>query len=293
MNYKLQNEYLQVCFSSMGGQITSIQNNNNLEYLWQGNPTYWSGQSPVLFPICGSIRNDTATIGENSTCNMPRHGIVRKCEFQLESLTNNSITFSIHSDGISKISYPYDFQLLITYYLDNHSITTSYLIRNESNTPMPFFIGGHPGFNCPLSPNEDFEDYIIEFEHYEYASSPTPETKTGLIDQSVRNLNLDNTKIMPLKHELFQKDAIIFDELKSRQVQLKSLKSNHGIKLNFFDFDYLILWSSPNNGPFVALEPWSGLSTCSDEDDVFEHKRGVRILNVQEETTLQYKITVF
>ena len=26
-------------------------------YLWQGDPEYWSGQAPVLFPICGSVRN--------------------------------------------------------------------------------------------------------------------------------------------------------------------------------------------------------------------------------------------
>ncbi len=25
---------------------------------------------------------------------------------------------------------------------------------------------------------------------------------------------------------------------------------------------------------FVAIEPWGGLSTCSDEGDVFEDKRG-------------------
>lgn len=47
----------------------------------------------------------------------------------------------------------------------------------------------------------------------------------------------------------------------------------HGVRIEFPDFDYLIVWSKPA-GDFVALEPWSGLSICSDEDDVFEHKRG-------------------
>lgn len=47
----------------------------------------------------------------------------------------------------------------------------------------------------------------------------------------------------------------------------------HGVRIEFPDFDYLIVWSKPA-GDFVALEPWGGLSICSDEDDVFEHKRG-------------------
>ena len=28
--------------------------------------------------------------------------------------------------------------------------------------------------------------------------------------------------------------------------------------------------------PFIALEPWTGLSTCSDEGDVFEEKRNIQ-----------------
>ncbi|HHV13614.1 MAG TPA: aldose 1-epimerase family protein [Clostridiales bacterium] len=293
MNYTLENEYLQLRFRSIGGEITSIQSKDGLEYLWQGDPAYWSGQAPVLFPICGSLRNNTASIGNKGTCHMPRHGIARKREFQLDSITSNSITFSLHSDDISKESYPYDFLLRITYTLDKNSVTTSYHIQNDSGTPMPFFIGGHPAFHCPLSPKESFEDYVIEFEHEENASCPSPDMATGLIDSSIRTRYLENERILPLKHDLFYRDSLVFDELKSRQVRLKSLKSEHGIELAFPDFDYFVLWSSYNDGPFVALEPWTGLSTCSDEDDIFEHKRGVRILNSQEEATLQYKITAF
>ena len=43
--------------------------------------------------------------------------------------------------------------------------------------------------------------------------------------------------------------------------------------MSFPDFPYLIIWSKPE-GDFVAIEPWGGLSTCSDEGDVFEEKRG-------------------
>ena len=54
----LENEYLRVEFSTIGGALTSIKDKDGVEYLWQGNPEYWGGQAPVLFPICGSVRND-------------------------------------------------------------------------------------------------------------------------------------------------------------------------------------------------------------------------------------------
>ena len=91
---------------------------------------------------------------------------------------------------------------------------------------------------------------------------------------------------------LFYKDALIFDQLKSRTVALKHKESGHGILVTFPDFDYLGVWSSANDGPFVALEPWSGTSTCSDEDDVFEHKRGVRFLEPGEHETLSFVIEI-
>lgn len=293
MNYTLENEYLQLSFRSMGGELISIRSKKGIEYLWQGDPAYWPGQAPVLFPICGSLRNNTASIGTNNTCHMPRHGIARKLEFQLTELTNDSITFSLSSDESTRESYPYDFQLQITYSIDKNSVTTSYQIKNEGDTPMPFFIGGHPAFRCPLLPEECYEDYVVEFEQEETTSCPSLDMTTGLIHASVRTPFFNKEKLLPLKHSLFYRDSLIFDELKSRRVILKSMKSNHGVEFSFQDFDYFILWSSYNDGPFIALEPWTGLSTSSDEDDVFEHKRNVRILDCQETVTYQYKASVF
>lgn len=40
---------------------------DGLEYLWQGDAEYWSGQAPILFPICGSIRDNKAVIGNQKT----------------------------------------------------------------------------------------------------------------------------------------------------------------------------------------------------------------------------------
>ncbi|MFR2950956.1 MAG: hypothetical protein ACLTKG_06345 [Collinsella intestinalis] len=79
-------------------------------------------------------------------------------------------------------------------------------------------------------------------------------------------------RTLPLTHELFDFAETIFDVLNSRTVDLVKKGEEKGLRVSFPDFPYLIIWSKPE-GDFVAIEPWGGLSTCSDEGDIFEDKR--------------------
>lgn len=49
MEYTLKNKKLTVVFESKGATLHSIKDNDGVEYLWEGNPEYWSGQAPVYF----------------------------------------------------------------------------------------------------------------------------------------------------------------------------------------------------------------------------------------------------
>jgi galactose mutarotase-like enzyme len=292
MEYSLKNENLTVCFASKGGELTSIQNEKGVEYLWQGDKEYWSGQAPVLFPICGSLRDNRATTLNGKEIQMPRHGIVRKEEFELTSITDDTISFSITSGEDMLTKYPFPFVLTITYQLDKNSITVHYKVRNAGTEDMPFFLGGHPAFRCPLNPGEAYDEYEVRFEKEEEETNPWPSTETGLIDMETRTSLSWDKRSLTLKHELFEHDAIVFDRIKSRKVTLSHKDKKQGVEFSFEDFPYLMLWSTANHGPFIAIEPWTGLSTCSDEDDVFEHKRNVTILKPGEEKQLEYKISI-
>ncbi|SCP97035.1 aldose 1-epimerase family protein [Anaerobium acetethylicum] len=292
MQYLLENAEAVVRFDTKGGGIISIKDTDGLEYLWQGDAAYWSGQAPVMFPICGSLRNKTATIGNGMTCSMERHGFAKKMEFTLIEKTEDSITFSLKSSEDSKTMFPYDFELRIKYLLKGKTITTSYTVLNLNSVPMPYFVGGHPGFNCPLLDGETFEDYIVQFEKPETALCPESIPSTGLVNVDNRLQVLDNESVLPLKHSYFDVDALIFDSLISRSAKMVNPATGKGIQVDFPGFDYFILWSSSNNGPFIALEPWTGISTCNDESDVFEEKRGVKILPPNESETLAFDITI-
>lgn len=292
MKYTLKNNDIEISVTTLGGTLCSIKDHDGLEYLWQGDKNFWSGQAPVLFPICGSIRDDTAVIGEEKHTSMPRHGIVRKREFHAEYLKVDEVAFYVDSNDKTRQAFPYDFRLHTCYKLLPKGIRISYIVENTGTQKMPFLIGGHPGFNCPLMEGESYEDYGIIFEKMEKCSIPTPVTESGLIDMEHRTAFFEDEDVLPLKHELFEKDAIIFDELKSRKVNLVSLKNNKGISLSFEQFPYLILWSSANRGNFIAIEPWMGLSTCSDEDDVFEHKRNMQFVEPGCKSTYSYEINL-
>ena len=60
MVIEIKSDQLTVQFKTLGGALSSIKDRDGIEYLWQGDATYWSGQAPVLFPICGSLREDKA-----------------------------------------------------------------------------------------------------------------------------------------------------------------------------------------------------------------------------------------
>ena len=113
-----------------------------------------------------------------------------------------------------------------------------------------------------------------------------------MINNNDRIPVLDHETVIPVKHSLFYKDALIFDQLKSRTVALKHKESGHGILVTFPDFDYLGVWSSANDGPFVALEPWSGLSTSLEEGNFLEDKRQVTKISPQETSRKTYDITI-
>lgn len=292
MNYTLSNDDFEVEFTSLGGTLSSIKDKAGVEYLWQGNPEYWTGTAPVLFPICGSIRDDKADIGDGLKTAMPRHGIVRKSEFKFDGMSDAGIQFSITSNEETLKKFPYEFKLNTRYVLEEKKIQITYEVENKDSKDMPFFVGGHPGFNCPLTEGEDYSDYYLEFETEENCTVPTPVTETGLIDVEHRTPCLNQEKTMELKHELFHKDAVILDELKSRKIKLLSKKSDIGVEVDFADFPYVILWSTANDGPFVAIEPWVGLSTCSDESDIFEEKRNVQVVKPGEKKEYTFSIEV-
>ncbi len=288
----LENEHLTAVTDTRGAELQSLRGQNGIEYLWHGDPAYWSGRSPHLFPCVGRLRDGKANsaAGPITLC---IHGFARFSEFTVESQNDSEAVFRLCDSKETREQYPYAFALRIRLSLHGTSLRTAYEVHNSGDVPLPFCIGGHPAFHVPLVEGERFEDYAIEFEYPETADCPQVNLQTGLIVDSVRNRLLTNSRRFSLNHVLFRGDALIFDRLRSRRVRLVSGKSGHGVEMELHGLPFLGVWSSMHDSPFVCLEPWAGMATRESEDDVFEHKIGVTILPPGESATCAYTVSVF
>ena len=290
MKYKLTSNEAQVYVLQEGAMLTSLIKNGT-EYLWQGDSEHWSGQAPVCFPINGVLPNDEG-YAFGKKCFMKRHGIARINPFEVKEQFDNSITFIQKSSEKTREQFPFDYILEIKYTLTGSTVTTEYTVINTGNEKMPFVIGGHPAFNCPLDSDEVFEDYKVVFDREVTQQVLRPNHETGLVDISERFKVMSSKDSIDMKHELFEEnDAMIFDNIESKCASLIG-KNGKGIKIEYQDMENLLIWSACNNADFVALEPWSGISSCSDETNEIEKKRGMTILEPNCKAEFKFKITM-
>ena len=72
----LKNSMMTVDIDTNGAEIRRIIVNGE-DRLWNGDPAVWHGTAPVLFPMCGGLRDDKFThCGKEYT--LQKHGFARK-----------------------------------------------------------------------------------------------------------------------------------------------------------------------------------------------------------------------
>jgi galactose mutarotase-like enzyme len=271
MEYPIENEHLLVTIKSKGAELASIVNNQTqLEYMWGAGPA-WAKSSPVLFPIVGTLKDNTYTY-KNKTYQLPRHGFARDEAFEVEQSQKDSITFLLTSSAPSLEKYPFHFELRISYQLKQDEVFVTYQVTNLGNEEMYFSLGAHPAFKVPLTNALQFEDYYLQFSRKEKASRWLI-TKEGLIDLKSTPLLIDIDRL-DLTHQLFYEDAIVLKKLNSELITLKTDKDEHGLEFHFTGFPFLGLWAA-KDANFICIEPWCGIADSVNHNHDFTSKEGI------------------
>ena len=288
--YTIKNEYLEAGIKGVGAELISLKDNEGVEYIWQRDPAYWNEASPVLFPIVGNLR-DKKTIINNKTYYMNIHGFLKDQSFEVLHHTETKLSLVNTYNEETLNMYPFKYKIIITYSLNHKSLRTNYYIINEYEDLLPFNIGGHPGFNCPIYPTETFSDYSINFEFKETFFSPKVEANGTLnFDNPARTHQ--NLKKLKLDHNLFNIDTIIIPRIKSKKVSLLN-KKNKGICFYFPSFITFAIWSPyGKQAPFVCLEPWIGYGDRHDTNYDFMSKDNLIVLKTLEEFNVHYDIEI-
>ena len=248
---RIANDRISVEISPLGAEMQSLKTADGRNFLWNGDPAFWAGRSPILFPIVGRAPSDTVVI-EGKPYPMAQHGFARRSTFTLAASEETSCRFELASSDTTRSVYPFDFRLAVTHSVDGSKLTISAEVENRSDRPMPFGLGFHTAFLWPLPGGEGQAHTIVLDNGGEPAMT---RLSGGLIDPTPLASPFTSGKLT-LSHDMFDEDAMIFAEGAGTGLTYAA-EGGPELKFSFDNLPNLALWQKLN-GPFLCIEPWHG-----------------------------------
>lgn len=268
----IESERIKATINPKGAELNSlVLLSLQLDFMWEGNPSFWSKHSPVLFPIVGGLKNNTYYYNDKAYL-LSRHGFAREKTFVVEQQQSDSVTFLLTHDESTLAVYPFEFAFRVRYALLNTQLQVSYLVENPSEMPLWFSVGGHPAFKVPLVEETQYNDYLLSFNQAEDWLR-WPLTPEGLVENTPV-LIAEQTTDLALTKELFYEDALVFKNYRSDSVVLHTPKSAHSLRFGFAGFPYLGIWAA-KNADFVCIEPWCGIADSVNHNQDITQKEGI------------------
>ena len=241
----IQNEFVKAVISEQAAEVISFKRkDNDLETIWCRDPAYWANCNPILFPYTGPLINNKYEYN-GKTYELGQHGFARHAVFTITEEKEDSCTLVLeYSEETLKV-YPFKFLLAVTYDLEGYRLNLHYSVVNLDSRKIPFDIGFHPAFNCPLTADKDYSDYRIEFEFEENLKG---ERRDGIVVPDGDSFPLDKYLV---SGSFFYHD----NQIKSNWAQLSD--GDHIIRVGKEGFDTIGFWRKNEETPFMCIEPWT------------------------------------
>lgn len=273
----IENKYLKVSIRPLGAELTSVYNKTDAtEHLWQADAQIWPWHAPNLFPVVGGCIDNKIHI-DGVAYPTERHGFTRTSTFQLIESSDTHAKFSLPFSEKTLAIYPYKFEFQILYNLIDNALKISYKVINHDTKLIYFSVGGHPAFNVPFYAGEAYEDYYLEFEQQEKLERHVI-SAAGNLTGATEPVILTDRKLR-LTKELFAQDALIFKNIKSKEISIKSDKHNKFISVEYPHFNDLGIWAK-QGADFVCIEPWLGYSDTEGKITDIKQKEGIQKVEV-------------
>lgn len=276
MLHTIKNQWLTVTAAEHGAELQSILGADGTEYLWQGDPEYWSDRALNIFPYVARLTEGSYFL-DGKLHHMAIHGLVPYADFRLVSNDGQTMVLEMTDNGQTYEQYPRHFAFRVIYTLRESTLEVTYEVDNRDERIMYFGLGGHPGFNVPLTRGRKFEDYRLRF------GTPCQPRKVCFNEacfvtgEQVPYV-LEDGQTISLRHSLFDDDAIVLTAM-DRQVTLEAEGDPHSVTVTFPQMGYLGLWHWPRiDAPYVCIEPWCSLPAKAGEVSVFEDQKDMIVL---------------
>lgn len=251
----IKSDALEVKINPKGAELCSVKDRSGFEYMWQADPQVWPRHAPVLFPVVGKLKNDRYRYN-GTEYTLTQHGFARDRLFDLAEEKQGACSFLLKPDEETRRIYPFDFELTIGYLIEKNRLSITYDVRNTGVAGMLFSIGGHPGFNCPFSADESYDDCYIEFTGDSLMQRCLD---NGLRGGEHRMTQLRGSRLY-LSKDLFDNDALVFENHQVERARLAGSKSGRSVTLECPGWPYFGVWAKKGCTNFVCLEPWHGVA---------------------------------
>ena len=258
----IHNGVLTAQISTLGAELRSLKDRDGIERMWQGDLKFWTGCAPILFPVAGTFRDDAYEL-DGKRYSMPKHGFVRQLEWCVERNEGDAATFLMEQ---KHEGFPFAYKLRAHYFLDGSALNVAYEVTNFDTRPFYFSVGAHEGYATP----EGVEAYTIVFDE---AETLKRYEMSGNLLRRTTVLLAENTRELPLATELFLKDPLVFRDLKSRGVTLKSKLHSRTVRVEFPQHDTLVFWMLPG-AEYICIEPWCNAPDFVDSQPHIDQKPG-------------------
>jgi galactose mutarotase-like enzyme len=269
----LRSDSLSARVNPFGAQLSTLRDRTGRELLWGGDPAFWSGRAPLLFPIVGSLAGGVYRVAGKAYA-LPRHGFARGRPFEVLGVSAAKAVLSLKADAETLAVYPFHFQLQVCFEIRGATFELTARVSNDGDAPMPASFGYHPAFRWPLPYGAARALHGIEFELEE--SAPIRRLDAAGLVTPVQYPSPVNGRRLRLDDELIKDDAVIFASVRSHALSYGA-DTGPRIAIQFPDTPFLGLWSKPG-APFICIEPWHGMSDPVGFTGDFHEKPGVFVV---------------
>ncbi|HEY9212506.1 MAG TPA: aldose 1-epimerase family protein [Ancylobacter sp.] len=267
---KLTSTLLSAEIAPLGAELVVLRDAKGADLLFNGDPAFWTGRAPLLFPIVGRLPGDALVHGGNSYP-MLQHGFARRRVFTLLSASHDTAVFGLDADEETRKQYPFDFHLRVTYTLLEATLAITAIVSNPGTEPLPASFGFHPAFAWPLPYGGARTEHRLVFAKQEVETIHRP--VGGLLSKATElNPAVDGVIVLD-DDTLFARDALIFQHVRSHHVRY-GVPGEPGLEVDFEGMPQLGLWGKPG-APFVCIEPWYGYASPEGWGGEFSDKPGL------------------
>ncbi len=283
---QISNDVLTLELATRGGELRSIRTADGAEWLWQGDPAWWGGRSPLLFPVVGKSPNGTVSIA-GQPYPMPSHGVARINEFVVAESSATSARLVLQANDETKKSYPFNFRLDITYTLEANRIGITATVLNRDETDMPMQFGYHPGFAWPLPHSEGKLHAVTLANGGEPALYRLDADK--LLIRTPHPSPFSEGHLLPDRQQ-FEDDAMIFVAGTGSHVAFFA-DGGGRIDMAIDNLPNFALWQKPG-APYLCLEPWHGTAPWNDQGNALESRNGALSLAAGQSVSFRMDLTI-